>query len=132
MIAAIAAVLAFAVAPGTASAAFDISSFSVTPSTTQSGANPTLDVSLQRSGSQSEDLRDFAIHFPNGLQLAAAATSQKCSALQFQRDNCPAGSRVGQASFGGTVSLGSFQIFSGAAPGSIYALDNQTLGIVVR
>src|SRR3954451_3345303 len=98
------AVLVFAI-PASASAAFGIPSFSVTPSTTTKAANPNLAVSFTRSGTASEDLRDSALHLPGGLGFTTSAVATKCTSAQFSADSCPAASKLGSSALTADVAI---------------------------
>jgi hypothetical protein len=121
------AVLA-ALAPAGASA-FSISSFSLTPSTTQAAGHPDAAISLSFSGGQ---VRDLTLDLPPGM-IGNPETKTKCSQAAFQSDNCPASSSVGTVK----VIAAALGILSIPVPGSVYVLepgpaDAATLGIVVR
>src|SRR4051812_4987747 len=117
-----------ALAPAGASA-FSISSFSLTPSTTQAAGHPDTAISLSFSGGQ---VRDLTLDLPPGM-IGNPETKTKCSQAAFQSDNCPASSSVGTVK----VIAAALGLLSIPVPGSIYVLqpgpaDAATLGIVVR
>jgi hypothetical protein len=93
-------VLAFAIAamvviPSGASAAFGVSGFTYTNSTTQANGHPNVDISFNRTGSESEDLKDIQLDLPTGVFANPEAANPKCTAAQFNADGCPANAQVG-------------------------------------
>ena len=123
---------AAAVCPGAASAAVSITSFSVTPSTTQAGGHPNLvvDTSLA-SNPDTDDVKSLHVVLPQGL-VGDPASAGRCSQSAFTADACPADSKVGTTTVTATV-LGSSMdsagdVYSLAAVGS----EPARLGIVVR
>jgi hypothetical protein len=81
------------VAPGPASAAVDVSHFSVSPSTAAAGGHPNLSVSIQ-FGEQSSGLKDVAFHLPAGLTANPRAIPF-CSRRLLLADLCASRSRAG-------------------------------------
>jgi hypothetical protein len=113
-----------------AAGAFGISSFSVTPSTTQAAGHPDTAVSLSFSGSGT--VRDLTLDLPPGM-IGNPETKTKCSKAAFQADSCPSSSSVGTVN----VIAAALGILSIPVPGTVYVLepdpsDAATLGIVVR
>src|SRR3954451_5760962 len=84
------ALLAFA---SPAYADLGISSFSVTPSSTQAAGHPDVTIDTVFSG-VSDNLRSLALHLPAGL-VGNPNAAAKCSQADFDADACPAGSVVG-------------------------------------
>jgi hypothetical protein len=77
--------------------AFDVPTFSVTPSTTQAGGHPDLTVQIDRTGADNEDVRDLYLDLPPGL-IGNTTTVGSCTDAQFNSDTCPANSAVGSVS----------------------------------
>ena len=116
------------VAPASASA-FSISSFILTPSTTQAAAHPNATISLSFSGGQ---VRDLTLDLPPGM-IGNPETKTKCSQAAFRADSCPGSSSVGTVK----VIAAALGLLNLQVPGSVYVLepgagDAATLGIVVR
>lgn len=128
-----AALLAIVVVPSSASAAFDVGAFSVTPSTTTKSANPDLAVSFTRTGTSSEDLKSFDFHLPAGLSISTGALP-KCTEADLNRDRCPTGSLLGGVGADARTDVTGSYLRD--IPGSIYAIPNangaQRIGIVLR
>jgi hypothetical protein len=87
----------FAASP--ASAAIGISRFAVTPSTTQAGGHPTLDLSVTFDPPTSE-VKNIVLHLPAGLSASAQAAPPCRSALLLS-DLCPLSTKVGTVSLVG-------------------------------
>ena len=77
--------------------AFDIPTFSVTPSTTQAGGHPNVTVQIDRTGTDNEDIRDLYLDLPPGL-IGNTTAVGACTDAQFNSDTCPANSQVGTVS----------------------------------
>lgn len=88
-------VVAALAAPASASA-FEVASFSVTPSTTQAGGHPDLAVAAT-IGDPGPDLREVVLGLPPGL-VGNPQAAERCTSEQFAANACPAGSVVGSAS----------------------------------
>jgi hypothetical protein len=123
---------AAATLPGSASAAVSVTSFSVTPSTTQAGGHPDLvvDTSLA-SNPSSDDIKSLRVVLPQGL-VGDPRSAGRCSQSAFALDNCPADSRVGT-----TVVTATLLLVSLDSAGDVYSLaplgsEPARLGIVVR
>jgi hypothetical protein len=83
---------------GTAPAsAFDIPTFSVTPSTTQAAGHPNVTVQIDRTGADNEDIRDLYLDLPPGL-IGNTTAVGSCPEANFNADTCPANSAVGTVS----------------------------------
>ena len=118
--------------PGAASAAVSVTSFSVTPSTTQAGGHPNLvvDTSLA-SNPDSDDVKSLNVVLPQGL-VGDPRSAGRCFQSSFAADACPADSKVGVSTVTATV-LGS----SMDSAGDVYSLaplgsEPARLGIIVR
>jgi hypothetical protein len=85
--------MAFAGA-ASASAAVDVSRFSVAPSTSQAGAHPNLSVSIAFADS-SVGLKDMALHLPAGL-TASRRAAPFCPHRRLVADLCSSRSTVGR------------------------------------
>jgi hypothetical protein len=109
---AVAAALALA-AP--ASAAPTVSRFSVTPSTTQAGGHPNLEV-VTAFDPPSSDVRQVALHLPAGVTVSAKA-APFCSRSRLLADLCDLRTKVGAVSLAGEA-LG----FEAEAARNIYNL----------
>lgn len=93
---AVAAMLvAMAIVPSGASAAFSVANFSYTNSTNQANAHPDTVIKFERKGTENEDIRDIQLDLPAGVFANPEAVAQKCTTAQFNADNCPKSSRVG-------------------------------------
>ncbi|MDX6674665.1 MAG: hypothetical protein QOH11_2083 [Solirubrobacteraceae bacterium] len=127
-------VAAAATFSGAASAAVSVTSFSVTPSTTQAGGHPNLvvDTSLA-SNPDTDDVKSLNVVLPQGL-VGDPRSAGRCSQSAFTADACPADSKVGITTVTATLqTLGS----STDSPGDVYSLaplgsEPARLGIIVR
>ena len=108
---------AAAICPGAASAAVSVTSFSVTPSTTQAGGHPNLvvDTSLA-SNPDTDDVKSLNVVLPQGL-VGDPGSAGRCSQSAFAADACPADSKVGVSTVTATV-LGSSMDSAGADDGA--------------
>ena len=127
----IGAVLILCAAGVSSASAMDVTSFSLDPSTKQAAGHPDVTVSISFDTQFGEDVRDLTLDFPPGL-IGNPETKSKCSASQFQRDNCSSSSSVGS-----TVVIARALGLPLPVPGSVYLLqpepaDAATLGIVLR
>lgn len=100
---------------------------------TQASGHPTVTVSFNRQGSDSEDLKDVRLDLPTGVFANPEAVSNKCTSAQFNADNCPVGANVGDAD----VTVKALGLLDLDIHGSIDLLTpdaNQvaTLGITLR
>ncbi|MGH2958283.1 MAG: hypothetical protein ACRDKE_01655 [Solirubrobacterales bacterium] len=129
LIASIALVLAVS---ATANAAIGVSAFSLSPSSTASGANPDVLVSAMRTGTAADDLRQVALKLPVGASYSVAGVATKCTAAQFSADACPASSIVGTASARVQAALLGLVLFDGDIYGTVYATSSNELGIIYR
>jgi hypothetical protein len=118
--------------PASASAAVSVTSFSVTPSTTQAGGHPNLvvDTSLA-SNPNTDDIKSLRVVLPQGL-VGDPRSAGRCSQAAFALDNCPADSKVGT-----TVVTATLLLVSLDSAGDVYSLaplgsEPARLGIVVR
>jgi hypothetical protein len=76
-----------------ASAALGISTFTVTPSSTQAAGHPNLTLDTVFSG-QTDNLKNLTVHLPPGL-VGNPNAATKCTQAQFNADTCPGTSVVG-------------------------------------
>ena len=127
----VAAVSLLAVGATSASAAFDVNSFTTTPSTTEKLAHPSLTIQFNRTGSASEDLRDVTTKLPTGMTLVLPPAAQRCSSTAFALDSCPAGSSLGSVSLNATLTLfGSSSVAN--ITGSLDGLADGKVGVTLR
>ena len=87
------------VIPATAHSAVSVSHFAMTPSTTQAGANPTLDLTVSFQPPTSE-VRGIVLHLPPGL-TANSAAAPFCRRSLLLSDLCPLTTRVGTVTLAG-------------------------------
>jgi hypothetical protein len=125
--------------PASAQAAFEVRSFTVTPTSLQGGSHPDVNVALGFApysvASPPEHVRDLTISLPPGLVGNPNATP-RCSAADFQADGCAANTRVGTTSVRTTIPA----LITGItvnASGDVYNLrpgagEPARLGVVVR
>jgi hypothetical protein len=83
----------------TAHSAVSVSRFAVTPSTTQAGGHPTLDLSVTFDPPTS-DVRGIVLHLPAGLSANARA-APTCRSELLLSDLCSLSTRVGTVSLVG-------------------------------
>jgi hypothetical protein len=117
------------VLPSSAQAAFDVGSFTVTPSGLAAGSHPNVAIAIGFSGD--EHVRDLTVSLPPGLVGNPNATP-RCAAAKFQADTCADNTRVGTTSVQSTL-LG----LPVTANGDVYNLDPGAgeparLGVIVR
>jgi hypothetical protein len=116
LVAAIAVSGAFWLLPSVAQA-FTIHSFSATPTATQAGGHPDLNLDFETdfhggpqlapgNNCECNDTKNLDIHLPTGFIGNPHATPQ-CTAADFARETCPADSQIGTA---GAVVPGVFSI----------------------
>ena len=125
--------------PASAQAAFEVRSFTVTPTTLQAGSHPDVNVAIGFApysvASPPEHVRDLTISLPPGLVGNPNATP-RCSATDFQADECAANTRVGTTTVRTTIPA----LITGItvnASGDVYNLrpgagEPARLGVVVR
>jgi hypothetical protein len=82
-----------------AHSAVSVSRFAVTPSTTQAGGHPTLDLSVTFDPPTS-DVKGIVLHLPAGLVVNARA-APTCRSELLLSDLCPLSTRVGTVSLVG-------------------------------
>jgi hypothetical protein len=115
--AAVSVLLAFIVfGAGSASALPTVSRFSVTPSTTQAGGHPSLDMVITFNPASS-DVRQAALHLPAGL-TANARAAPFCPRRRLVADLCDLRTKVGSVRLAGEA-LG----FEAEAVRNIYNLE---------
>jgi hypothetical protein len=90
---AVAALVAAAVAAPGAGAAVDVSSFTVTPSSTQAGGHPNLTIRVAFP-EPTTGVKDISFHLPPGLRANPNAFAF-CSTRRLVRYICPPKSRLG-------------------------------------
>jgi hypothetical protein len=95
--------------------ALSVSRFTVTPSTTQAGSHPTLDLTVSFEP-PSADIKSIVLHFPAGL-TANAQAAPFCPRGQLLSDLCSLGTKVGAVTLVGEA-LG----FQAEAKRNIYNL----------
>ncbi|MGB0888726.1 MAG: hypothetical protein ACPGWS_00450 [Solirubrobacterales bacterium] len=61
----------------------------------QASGHPTVAISFNRQGSESEDIKDVRLDLPTGVFANPEAVTQKCTSTQFNGDSCPGASNVG-------------------------------------
>ncbi len=115
---AVLAVLAFgsasALAAAPAQASLHVSSFSLTPSTTQAGGSantpgPDLTIDANFSSSDGDSPKDATLSFAPGLAARLNGIPQ-CSSLAFSLDACPSGSQIGHGYITGTMPIFGFTL----------------------
>jgi hypothetical protein len=115
--------------PGSASAAYNITDWALTPSTTQAGGHPNIhyhvDPDAALADGAGDDLKTVTLEYPSGLLANPEAANAKCTATQFSTDKCPTTSYVGAISTKLRVLNGLATI---TAPGSVYMLTPPTAG----
>lgn len=137
-------VVAFAItlfALPSAASAFNVANFDYknyaepnsTIAGTQAASHPSVTVSFNRQGSDSEDLKDAVLTLPKGVFANPEAVASKCSNSQFTSDNCPSASTVGTMS----VTVKALGLLDLTIPGSIDIVnpgpnDAATLGLTLR
>ena len=97
-----ATVLAVASMATTAYASIGISSFSLTPSTTQAGAQPDLHINTTFNSSGTDSVNNATLSLAPGL-LANPTVAQQCGPIQFTLNLCPSGSWIGTGTVTGNV-----------------------------
>jgi hypothetical protein len=135
----IAALLFAALAAGPARADIGITSFSVTPSTTQAGipsttSGPDLRVDTKFSSANSDSPNLMTLSLAPGL-VQDPQVVDKCTAQQFQFDQCSASSQIGSGWTTATAP-GAFG-FTDAAATSVYLITPQgsepaRIGVIVN
>ncbi len=138
MRAALLAVLLVLLLPAAASAQFEVTGFSVTPSGLQAGSHPDLAIAATftpyNAGAPPEHVRDLVISLPPGL-VGDPSSKPRCAQAAFAADTCPAATRVG-----GTTVDTVIPLLLGvpiAATGDVYNVvpgpgEPARLGVVVR
>jgi hypothetical protein len=101
-----AALVAVSTAAGTlpaAAAAFQVTSFSLTPSTTKAGARASIAVSASFLGADNTaQIKDIALHLPVGFRARPRAAAY-CSPKKLVRNDCPDRSKVGAVAVTGSA-----------------------------
>ena len=113
-----------------ANAAITVPSFTLTPSTTQAGANPDLNLNATFAPTSGDDPQSVTMALAPGL-LANPTVPVACSASELQSNSCPSGSQIGT----GTVSATAAGLPT-SAPATLYLMQPQAgevgrIGMVV-
>ncbi len=98
-------------------AGLGISSFTVTPSSTQAAGHPDLTVATTFSD-PGDNLKNETIHLPPGL-VGNPNAATKCSQADFAADSCPAASKVGSVTVDATAII-ALVATPVTAPGDVY------------
>jgi len=103
-----------ALAAAPAQASLQISSFSLTPSTSQAGGSaskpgPDLAIDAGFSTSNGDSPKDATLSFAPGL-VARLNGIPQCTSLAFTLDACPSGSQIGHGYITGTMPLFNFTL----------------------
>ena len=122
------AAVALAAAPA-AQAAFDVTEFSVTPSSPKAGANADVTIvtgfpAYQSGQPAPEQAKSIVFHLPPGLAGDPFAT-RKCTEAQFRDAACPAGSQVGEVAAEATALLAGLIPTPTTAAGGVFNLKPQ-------
>jgi hypothetical protein len=125
--------------PASAQAAFEVRSFTVTPSGLQAGSHPDVAIALGfapwSAGSPPEHVRDLTLSLPPGLVGNPNATA-RCAQSKFEADDCADNTRIGTTSVKTTIPALGLVGISVTAEGDVYNLspggDPARLGVVVR
>ncbi len=124
--------LVLLVLPGGAGA-FGVENLKFEQSSLQASSHPYASLSFDRTGSESEDIKDMNIELPAGVFANPEAANPKCTSTQFTSDACPANSQVGEIQ----VKVKAMSLLDLTINGSVYVLTpeaNQTatLGVTLR
>jgi hypothetical protein len=125
-----AALASTAIGAAQADAAITVASFTLTPSTTQAGANPDITVAATFAPGSGDDPQSVTMSLASGL-LANPTVPAACTASELQSNTCPSGSEIGTGTVSGTVSG-----LPTSAPVTLYLLQPQSdelgrIGMVV-
>ncbi len=119
-----------------ASASVAITSFKVTPSTTQAGAHPdlTIDTAFAPDPS-SDDVKSVGVVLPQGL-VGDPNAADRCAAPAFAADTCPASTKVGTTTSSVTATILLVDVPQ-QVTGDVYDLQPKAgeaarLGVVLR
>lgn len=138
----LAAMLALVVVPSSANA-FGIKNFKYeniqapdsTMSPLQAAGHPNVKISFERTGSESEDLKNVDIKMPKGVFPNPEAATTKCTEAKFKADQCPSASNVGKV----TVDVKAMSLLPMTIHGSVDVLaptatstSVATLGLTLR
>lgn len=132
LVVAAAALVVLLALPGGAGA-FGVSNVTFSQSTTQASGHPEATLSFERTGAETEDVRDMNIDLPAGVFANPEAANPKCTEAQFTADKCPANSQVGDIQ----VTARAMSLLDLTIKGSVYVLNPQpdqtaTMGIILR
>ena len=126
-------------APASAQAAFEVRSFTVTPSGLQAGSHPDVAIALGfapwSAGNAPEHVRNLTLSLPPGLVGNPNATA-RCAQAKFEADDCADNTRIGTTAVKTTIPALGLVGLSVTAEGDVYNLspggDPARLGVVVR
>lgn len=140
-----AAFAVFAMVPAGAGA-MDITNFAMSPSSTQAAGHPDVTFSFNRTGSESDDLKQVNLELPAGMfqnpenalrKSNGVFVNSKCTESQFASDTCPIQSELGSLS----VDIKAASLLDLTIPGAIFMLESTqapnnttaaTLGLKLR
>lgn len=123
-----------------------ITNFTMAPSTTQAASHPDVTFSFNRTGSETDDLREVNLELPAGMfqnpenalrKVNGSFVNAKCTETQFASDACPIQSELGSLS----VDIKAASLLGLTIPGAIYMLESTqapnntsaaTLGLKLR
>lgn len=111
-------VAVLAVGTSAASAAMSVSSFQITPSSTQAGGNPNVTVATNFSYTGADSIENATIALAPGL-LANPTAPTVCPASEFAAETCPSSSQIGTGSIAATAPSLSLNL---TLPVSIYLI----------
>jgi hypothetical protein len=98
----------------------------------QAGGHPNVSISFNRTGSESEDLKDVQLDLPTGV-FPNPEAGTKCTTADFNADKCLATSRVGTI----TANVKALSLLDLTIPGTINVITPDagqvaTLGLTLR
>jgi hypothetical protein len=124
-------------APASALAAVQLTSATLTPSTTQAGAHPDVTVDLAFDVSAGDDVKSVGVVLPQGL-VGDPNVADRCRPANFTADTCAATTKVGTTTAAAVVTVipGILEIPQDV-PGDVYNLQPRAgeaarLGVVLR
>ena len=125
-------------AAGPARAAFDVTAFEVTPSSTAAGAHAdvTIATSFTPYNAGGRQPRNLTFHLPPGLAGDPFATP-RCTEVDYRADKCPPATKVGTADATASVVALSLPLLRQTVTGDLYNLEPSgpepaRLGAVLR
>ena len=79
-----------------AAATINLDAFTLTPSTTAAGSNPTIAAKVRIAPSPNgDDVRNLTVALAPGLLANPTVVPARCSQAQLEADECPAGAQIG-------------------------------------